>query len=229
MNGVEDKILAAKKKILELERQNGRPKGSVTLLGVSKRQSTEKIREAAAAGLIDFGENYLQEAMEKQRQLADLTNLTWHFIGPIQSNKTRGISENFDWVHSVDRSKIAKRLSEQRPTHLKRLNICVQVNLSGEATKSGITAESAAELCELTESLPNVDLRGLMAIPAPTDNSSTQIENFMALSRLFDALRAKHSSMDTLSMGMSDDYGPAIMQGSTMIRLGTALFGPRRS
>ena len=196
---------------------------------MSKRQPVSRIREAAAAGLRDFGENYLQEAVDKQRQLEDLPKLIWHFIGPIQSNKTRGISENFDWVHSVGRSKIAKRLSEQRPLYLKPLNVCVQINLSEEDTKSGTTTTQAADLCALTDSLENIRLRGLMAIPAPTDNREAQRENFIALSRLFDELKSKHPSMDTLSMGMSNDYGRAILQGSTMIRLGTALFGPRPS
>ena len=196
---------------------------------MSKRQPVSRIREAAAAGLRNFGENYLQEAVDKQRQLEDLSNLIWHFIGPIQSNKTRGISENFDWVHSVGRSKIAKRLSEQRPPYLKPLNVCVQINLSEEDTKSGTTTTQAADLCALTDSLQNIRLRGLMAIPAPTDNREAQRENFIALSRLFDKLKSKHPSMDTLSMGMSNDYGRAILQGSTLIRLGTALFGPRPS
>ena len=229
INGVTDKIHTAQEQIAELEQQSGRPRGSVTLLAVSKRQPVAKIREAAAAGLRDFGENYLQEAVEKQQQLEDLPKLIWHFIGPIQSNKTRGISENFDWVHSVGRSKIAKRLSEQRPLYLKPLNVCVQINLSEEDTKSGTTTTQAADLCALADSLENIRLRGLMAIPAPTDNREAQRENFIALSRLFDELKSKHPSMDTLSMGMSNDYGHAILQGSTMIRLGTALFGPRPS
>ena len=227
MNGVTDNIHTAQEQIAELEQQSDRPLGSVTLLAVSKRQSVAKIREAAAAGVRDFGENYLQEAIEKQRQLEDLPKLIWHFIGPIQSNKTRGISENFDWVHSVDRSKIARRLSEQRPPHLKPLSICIQINLSEEDTKSGTTTIQAADLCALTDSLENIRLRGLMAIPAPSENADEQRKNFMALSRLFNTLKSKHPSMDTLSMGMSNDYGPAILQGSTMIRLGTALFGPR--
>ena len=229
MNGVTDNIHTAQEQIGELEQQSGRPRGSVTLLAVSKLQSVAKIREAAAAGVRDFGENYLQEAIEKQRQLEDLPKLIWHFIGPIQSNKTRGISENFDWVHSVDRSKIARRLSEQRPAHLKPLSICIQINLSEEDTKSGTTTTQAADLCALTDSLENIRLRGLMAIPAPSENADLQRKNFMALSRVFNTLKSKHPSMDTLSMGMSNDYGPAILQGSTMIRLGTALFGPRPS
>ena len=229
MNGVIENIHTAQEQVAELVQQSGRPRGSVTLLAVSKRQPVSKIREAAAAGLRDFGENYLQEAVDKQLQLKDLSNLIWHFIGPIQSNKTRGISENFDWVHSVDRSKIARRLSEQRPLHLKPLNVCIQINLSEEDTKSGTTATQAVDLCALTDSLENIRLRGLMAIPAPTDTRGAQRENFIALSRLFDTLKSEHPSMDTLSMGMSDDYSSAILQGSTMIRLGTALFGPRSS
>ena len=229
MNGVIENIHTAQEQIAELEQQSGRPRGSVTLLAVSKRQPVSRIREAAAAGLRDFGENYLQEAIDKRRQLEDLSNLIWHFIGPIQSNKTRGISENFDWVHSVSRSKIARRLSEQRPLHLKPLNVCIQINLSEEDTNSGTTTTQAADLCALTDSLETIRLRGLMAIPAPTDNREAQRENFITLSRLFDKLKSKHPSMDTLSMGMSNDYGSAILQGSTMIRLGTALFGPRPS
>ncbi|MBQ86241.1 MAG: YggS family pyridoxal phosphate-dependent enzyme [Gammaproteobacteria bacterium] len=229
MTEVTDNIHTTQEQIAELEQQSGRPRGSVTLIAVSKRQPVSKIREAASAGMRDFGENYLQEAVEKQQQLEGLYDLIWHFIGPIQSNKTRGISENFDWVHSVDRSKIVRRLSEQRPLHLKPLNVCIQINLSEEETKSGATSTQAAELCALTDSLENIRLRGLMAIPAPTDNREAQRDNFIALSRLFDTLKSKHPSMDTLSMGMSNDYGPAILQGSTMIRLGTALFGPRPS
>ena len=229
MTEVTDNIHTAQAQIAELEQQSGRPRGSVTLLAVSKRQPVSKIREAASAGMQDFGENYLQEAVEKQRQLEGLSDLIWHFIGPIQSNKTRGISENFDWVHSVDRSKIVRRLSEQRPLHLKPLNVCIQINLSEEETKSGTTSTQAANLCALTDSLENIRLRGLMAIPAPTDNRESQWDNFRALSHLFDTLKSKHPSIDTLSMGMSNDYGPAILQGSTMIRLGAALFGPRPS
>ena len=229
MTEVTDNIHTTQEQIAELEQQSGRPRGSVTLIAVSKRQPVSKIREAASAGMRDFGENYLQEAVEKQQQLEGLYDLIWHFIGPIQSNKTRGISENFDWVHSVDRSKIVRRLSEQRPLHLKPLNVCIQINLSEEETKSGATSTQAADLCALADSLENIRLRGLMAIPAPTDNREAQRDNFIALSRLFDTLKSKHPSMDTLSMGMSNDYGPAILQGSTMIRLGTALFGPRPS
>ena len=226
MNGVIDNIHTTQEKIAELEQQSGRPRGSVTLLAVSKRQPVSRIREAAAAGLRNFGENYLQEAVDKQRQLEDLSNLIWHFIGPIQSNKTRGISENFDWVHSVDRSKIARRLSEQRPLHLKRLTSVSRSIYPGKI-RNLAPLRHRADLCALTDSLENIRLRGLMAIPAPTDNREAQRENFIALSRLFDELKSKHPSMDTLSMGMSNDYGRAILQGSTMIRLGTALFGQR--
>lgn len=229
MIDVTENIHAASQRIRALEQEYGRPEGAVSLLAVSKRQSIAKIREAAAAGLLHIGENYLQEALDKKRELADLPQLVWHFIGPIQSNKTRGIAENFDWVHSVDRARIAKRLSDQRPTAAGPLNVCVQVNLSAEESKSGTTFSEASALCQQVAELPNLTLRGLMAIPAATDVEADQHRAFRILAQLFQSLQAKHPDMDTLSMGMSNDYAAAIAEGSTMIRLGTALFGPRQS
>lgn len=196
---------------------------SVGLLAVSKTKPAEAIREAFAAGLRDFGENYLQEAIGKQAQLTDLP-LCWHFIGPIQSNKTRAIAENFAWVHSVDRLKIAQRLSEQRPEGLEPLNICIQVNVSGEASKSGCTPDDLPALAAAISALPRLKLRGLMAIPEPTDDREAQSAAFAAVRTLQESLDLP---LDTLSMGMSHDLEAAIAQGATWVRIGTALFGAR--
>jgi pyridoxal phosphate enzyme (YggS family) len=200
-----------------------RDPASVGLLAVSKTKPAQALREAYAAGLRDFGENYLQEALGKQLELADLP-LCWHFIGPIQSNKTRAIAENFAWVHSVDRLKIAQRLSEQRPAELPPLNICIQVNVSGEASKSGCTPADLPALAEAISALPRLKLRGLMAIPEPTDDHAEQNAAFAAVSTLQAQLNLP---LDTLSMGMSHDLEAAIAQGATWVRIGTALFGAR--
>ena len=196
---------------------------SVGLLAVSKTKPSSALREAYAAGLRDFGENYLQEALGKQAELADLP-LCWHFIGPIQSNKTRAIAENFAWVHSVDRLKIAQRLSEHRPEGLEPLNICIQVNVSGEASKSGCTPEDLPALAAAISALPRLKLRGLMAIPEPTEDQAEQAAAFAAVRTLQDQLDLP---LDTLSMGMSHDLEAAIAQGATWVRIGTALFGAR--
>lgn len=200
-----------------------RDPASVGLLAVSKTKPAGELREAYAAGLRDFGENYLQEALGKQSELSDLP-LIWHFIGPIQSNKTRAIAENFAWVHSVDRLKIAQRLSEQRPADLPPLNICIQVNVSGEASKSGCTPQDLPALAQAIRALPNLRLRGLMAIPEPTEDSDEQNAAFAAVRTLQDQLNLP---LDTLSMGMSHDLEAAIAQGATWVRIGTALFGAR--
>ncbi len=200
-----------------------RDPASVGLLAVSKTKPSSALREAYAAGLRDFGENYLQEALGKQAELADLP-LCWHFIGPIQSNKTRAIAEHFDWVHSVDRLKIAQRLSEQRPENLEPLNICIQVNVSGEASKSGCTPEDLPALAAAISDLPRLRLRGLMAIPEPTEDKTEQEAAFAAVRTLQDELNVP---LDTLSMGMSHDLEAAIAQGATWVRIGTALFGAR--
>ncbi|PCJ28235.1 MAG: YggS family pyridoxal phosphate-dependent enzyme [SAR86 cluster bacterium] len=209
-----------------LEQRYGRPANSVNLLAVSKRQSIEKITEAHNAGQKDFGENYLQEAVEKIQKLQAL-NLTWHFIGPIQANKTRAITEHFQWVHSVDRAKIALRLSEQRKDNSSKLNVCVQVNLSNEASKAGVTLEEAKALCEYISKLSNLSLRGLMAIPAPQSEPAAQRASFQLLTTEFTKLQVLYAEMDTLSMGMSADYEAAIAEGSSLIRIGTAIFGAR--
>ena len=203
-----------------------RPFEDITLIAVSKTKPAGDIEAAAACGLKDFGENYLQEALDKIEALGEL-NLTWHFIGPIQSNKTRPIAEHFDWVHSVDRLKIAQRLSDQRPAHMDPLNICLQVNISNEDTKSGVSAEQAPELAKAIATLPNIRLRGLMAIPKPSDDSTEQAAAFEAVATLFNKLRQTNPELDTLSMGMSQDLEAAIAAGSTMVRIGTDIFGAR--
>ncbi|WP_106802389.1 YggS family pyridoxal phosphate-dependent enzyme [Pseudomonas sp. S5D5] len=200
-----------------------RDASSIHLLAVSKTKPAQAVREAYAAGLLHFGENYLQEALGKQAQLTDLP-LSWHFIGPIQSNKTRAIAENFAWVHSVDRLKIAQRLSEQRPADLPPLNICIQVNVSGEASKSGCTPADLPALANAISALPRLKLRGLMAIPEPTEDRSAQDAAFAAVRELQASLNL---ALDTLSMGMSHDLESAIAQGATWVRIGTALFGAR--
>ena len=196
---------------------------SVHLLAVSKTKPAAALREAYAAGIRDFGENYLQEARAKQLELADLP-LSWHFIGPIQSNKTRDIAEHFEWVHSVDRLKIAQRLSEQRPAELAPLNICIQVNVSGEASKSGCTPADLPALATAISALPRLKLRGLMAIPEPTEDRVEQDRAFATVRHLQESLNL---GLDTLSMGMSHDLESAIAQGATWVRIGTALFGAR--
>ena len=196
---------------------------SIHLLAVSKTKPAAALREAYAAGVRDFGENYLQEARAKQVELADLP-LSWHFIGPIQSNKTRDIAEHFSWVHSVDRLKIAQRLSEQRPADLEPLNICIQVNVSGEASKSGCTPQDLPALAAAINGLPRLKLRGLMAIPEPTEDRAEQDAAFATVRDLQQSLNL---GLDTLSMGMSHDLESAIVQGATWVRIGTALFGAR--
>jgi pyridoxal phosphate enzyme (YggS family) len=206
-----------------------RAAGSVKLLAVSKNFSADSVRQAMAAGLTDFGENYLQEGLDKIAALPR-ENLNWHFIGPIQSNKTRGLAEQFDWVHSVDRLKIAQRLSEQRPPELAPLNVCVQVNISGEASKSGCPPDEALALCTAVAALPRLQLRGLMAIPAPVAPEADARQPFRALRALFEQVRKSSETgagFDTLSAGMSDDLEAAIAEGSTMVRIGTAIFGSR--
>ena len=200
-----------------------RDASSIHLLAVSKTKPAQAVREAYAAGLRDFGENYLQEALGKQAELTDLP-LSWHFIGPIQSNKTRAIAENFAWVHSVDRLKIAQRLSEQRPADLPPLNICIQVNVSGEASKSGCTPADLPALVDAISALPRLTLRGLMAIPEPTEDRAEQDAAFATVRDLQASLNLP---LDTLSMGMSHDLESAIAQGATWVRIGTALFGAR--
>jgi pyridoxal phosphate enzyme (YggS family) len=198
----------------------------VSLLAVCKTFSAEAVREAYQAGQTAFGENYLQEALEKIETLHDLP-LEWHFIGPIQSNKTRAIAENFAWVHSVDRLKIAERLSAQRSPHLPPLNICLQVNVSGEESKSGVAPEEVAQLAQEVARLPRIKLRGLMSIPSPATDEMMQRLPFAQMQKLLGQLNSQGMALDTLSMGMSHDYPAAILEGATIVRIGTAIFGTR--
>lgn len=223
MSTIAENIAKVRARIREAAQASGRAPESVRLLAVSKTKPAADVREAHAAGLIDFGENYLQEALAKQAELADLA-LTWHFIGPIQSNKTRPIAEHFQWVHSVDRLKVAERLCAQRPPHLPPLNVCLQVNVSGEDSKSGCSAAELPELAHAVAALPNLKLRGLMAIPEPTDDLAAQ---HAAFARLRELLVSLDLGLDTLSMGMSHDLEAAIAEGATWVRIGTALFGAR--
>ncbi|MGQ0598504.1 YggS family pyridoxal phosphate-dependent enzyme [Aquabacterium sp.] len=206
----------------------GRRPDSVTLLAVSKTFPAETVREAFHAGQRKFGENYVQEAVDKIAELADLrAQIEWHMIGPLQSNKTRVVAESFDWVHTIDRLKIAQRLSEQRPAHLPPLQVCIQVNTSGEASKSGVAPEEALALAQAVSALPRLALRGVMALPAPTDDPALQKAQLHAVRVVFDDLKFKGLPLDTLSMGMSADLESAVEEGSSMLRVGTALFGNR--
>jgi len=210
--------------IADAERAYMRRPGSVLLLAVSKTKPAEAIAAAYQAGQRHFGENYLQEALKKQQELGAY-DITWHFIGPIQSNKTKALATHFDWVHSVDSFKIAKRLSEQRPSHLPPLNICLQVNISDEPSKSGIALADLAQLCEQTAVLANLKLRGVMAIPAPQQDFEQQCQPYKTLYQAVSALR--QPELFTFSFGMSGDLKAAIAEGSTIVRIGTALFGER--
>ena len=223
MSTIADNIGQVSARIRAAAQAVQRDENSIHLLAVSKTKPAQAVREAYAAGMHEFGENYLQEALGKQAELTDLP-LSWHFIGPIQSNKTRAIAENFAWVHSVDRLKIAQRLSEQRPTDLPPLNICIQVNVSGEASKSGCTPADLPALATAISALPRLKLRGLMAIPEPTEDRAEQDAAFATVRDLQASLNLP---LDTLSMGMSHDLESAIAQGATWVRIGTALFGAR--
>jgi pyridoxal phosphate enzyme (YggS family) len=223
MSTIETMIAKVRARIREAAQACGRDPEQVRLLAVSKTHPAAAIRAAYACGQVDFGENYLQEALAKQQELADLP-LRWHFIGPIQSNKTRAIATHFDWVHSVDRLKIAQRLAEQRPEELPPLNICLQVNVSGEASKSGCAPEELPALAEAAAQLPRLKLRGLMAIPEPTDDVAAQRAAF---ARLRELQAGRPYELDTLSMGMSHDLESAIAEGATWVRIGTAVFGAR--
>ncbi len=230
MSIISDHLQDIQQRIRSAARKAERDPESIQLLAVSKTQSANAILEAAAAGQRAFGENYEQEAISKIlaiRSIRPDLKLEWHFIGPIQSNKTRAIAEHFDWVHSVDREKIARRLSEQRPASLPPLNICLQVNISGEISKSGVHPDKLPDLAETVSKMPHLKLRGLMAIPEPSTSPERQREPFGAMKTLFNQLRKAGYEMDTLSMGMSDDMDAAIEEGATTVRIGTAIFGKR--
>jgi len=228
MGAITAAVQACRKRIAAACAEAGRPAECARLLAVSKTFSAGAIREAHASGLTAFGESYLQEALGKLDALADLP-LEWHFIGPLQSNKTRPVAERFAWVHGVEREKIARRLSEQRPATLPPLNVCVQVNVSGEASKHGVPLEQALSLARLVASLPGLRLRGFMAIPEASPDRVMQRSRFSLSRRVLEQARAEGLPVDTLSMGMSADLESAILEGSTMVRVGSALFGARHT
>lgn len=228
MTSLQERLQAVHTRIARACDQVGREPSGVALLAVSKFQPAQAVREAVAAGQRAFGENYVQEALDKQAALTDLRSaLQWHLIGPLQSNKTRVVAEAFDWVHSVDRLKIAQRLSDQRPEHLPPLNVCLQVNISDEASKSGLPPEEVSQIAHAVAALPRLRLRGLMAIPEPAQGFDEQRAPHRALRLLLEALKQQGLALDTLSMGMSDDLEAAVAEGSTMVRVGTAIFGAR--
>lgn len=223
---IEENLITIRKRIAEYEKKYGRREGTVRLLAASKGQSALKVEAALHAGQHEFGENYLQEALKKMSALTP-NPIEWHFIGPIQSNKTRKIAENFAWAHGVDDEKIAKRLNDQRPPHLPPLNICIEVNVSDESSKSGVALNDALPLAKYCLSLPHLQLRGLMTIPAQTDDVNEQRSEFKKLYQLWENFRDQGIVLDTLSMGMSYDFEAAIAEGSTLVRIGRAIFGER--
>jgi hypothetical protein len=226
-SGLEERFLAVNRRICLAEQKWHRPVGSVNLVGASKKQSAGKIAELAALGLKAVGENYVQEAVAKQDQL-DALEIEWHFIGSIQSNKTRTLAERFDWIHGVDRVKIARRLGNQRPAGTTPINICLQVNPDEEVSKAGRSLRCLAELADAVSGLDGIRLRGLMAIPAPRKNFDEQRRSFAAIRAALDSLNKELGlQMDCLSMGMSADLEAAIAEGATHVRIGTDLFGPR--
>jgi pyridoxal phosphate enzyme (YggS family) len=224
--GIAQRLQQLRSRIVAAAGEAGRDPAEIRLIAASKTFDAAALREAHAAGQIDFGENYVQEALDKMGELDDLP-LVWHFIGPIQSNKTRAIAEHFAWVHSVDRLKIAERLSAQRPSSVPPLDICLEVNISGEASKGGVTAQDLPALARAVSHLPRLRLRGLMAIPAVSTDPLVQRAAFAAVRRLYEALQGSGYALDTLSMGMSGDLEAAIAEGATMVRVGTAIFGER--
>ena len=225
MSTIADRLEQVWSRISQAANAAGRDPASIKLLAVSKTQPVAKLQAALAAGQTAFGESYLQDALPKIEAIGERAE--WHFIGPIQSNKTRQIAANFDWVHSVDRIKIAQRLNEQRPKELTPLNVCLQVNTSAEAAKAGIPPADILALAEAVNKLPHLRLRGLMAIPAREQDPTRQRQPFHELRRLFEQLNAEGFNLDTLSMGMSSDMEAAIAEGATLVRIGTAIFGPR--
>ena len=228
MSSITANLQAVRQRISAAAHAAGRDADSVRLVAVSKTFGSAAVREAAAAGLSDFGENYVTEGVHKISELRAL-GLTWHYIGPIQSNKTRLIAENFDWVHSVDREKVAARLSQARAAERDDLQVCIQVNVSGEASKSGVAPAEVASLAMVVAGLPRLRLRGLMTIPEPTPDEHEQRRRFAQLRELRDELNRRGLELDTLSMGMSADMEAAIAEGATMVRVGTAIFGERKT
>lgn len=230
MSPIVERLQAVQEQIRRFADSASRPADAVRLLAVSKTFSAQDVIAVTAGGQHAFGENYLQEALDKQAQIATLRpelKLEWHFIGPIQSNKTRAIASHFDWVHSIEREKIAQRLSEQRPAHLPDLQVCLQVNISGEASKSGVRPDELPDLAKRVAQMPRLVLRGLMAIPEPAESLAAQRVPFARLRELAESLRVQGLDIDTLSMGMSADLQAAILEGATIVRVGTAIFGQR--
>lgn len=231
MNTVQDNLLNIKNEIKKIAKECGRDPNTIQLIAVSKTKPVEQIMEAINAGQLAFGENYVQEGIEKiQYFKKNMPNndLIWHFIGPLQSNKSKLVAEHFDWMHTIDRLKIAQRLSDQRPNHMAKLNVLIQVNISQEASKSGVKPEEVTELVKQIVALPNLNLRGLMAIPEIENDYDKQLNVFTKMQQLLHSLQKDYPFMDTLSMGMSGDMPAAISAGSTMVRIGTAIFGARQ-
>ena len=228
MSAIASNLQAVRARIAKAAIEAGRHPEEVALLAVSKTWPVDRVIEAAGAGQRAFGENYVQEGVDKTLATVDL-DLTWHFIGPLQSNKTRPVAEHFAWVHSIERLKIAQRLSAQRPPALPALQVCVQVNVSGEASKSGCAPDEALALCRAVAALPSLRLRGLMAIPEATDDVAAQRAAFRRLRDVYNQARDAGIALDTLSMGMSHDLEAAVAEGATIVRIGTAIFGERRN
>lgn len=226
MQNIEKNLSHIQRQIEQAANDCGRQAGDISLLAVSKKKPVEDIRKAYACGQRDFGENYLQEAQQKIAELSDL-DICWHFIGPVQSNKTRPLAMLFDWVHCIDRFKIAKRLSQQRPESMSALNICIQVNVDHEQSKAGIELDEVLPLASQIATLPNIRLRGLMTIPAPRQDPAAQREPFALLRQSLESLNQQGFTCDTLSMGMTHDMPAAIAEGATLVRIGTAIFGER--
>jgi len=225
--GIAANLEQVRKHVNDLVLQNQRESDAVRLLAVSKTKPLDDIVIAYNAGQRLFGENYVQEVVDKCLSLSHLKDIEWHFIGPIQSNKSRLVAQHVDWVHTVDREKIALRLNEQRPTELSPLNVCIQVNISGELTKSGVSLSDLPALADFVASLPRLELRGLMAIPAPQESMQEQMKVYEPLMSAYNDLQTRFPSIDTLSIGMSGDMAAAVRSGSTMVRIGTAIFGSR--
>ncbi|MWN05563.1 YggS family pyridoxal phosphate-dependent enzyme [Gilliamella sp. Pas-s95] len=231
MNTVRDNLLAIKSKIQKITEKCERDPNTIELIAVSKTKPVDLIKQAIDAGQLSFGENYVQEGVEKIqhfKQTLPNTPLTWHFIGPLQSNKSKLVAEHFDWMHTIDRFKIAQRLNDQRPTSMAKLNVLIQVNISHEASKSGILPDQVADLTKQILALPNLKLRGLMAIPEIENDFDKQLHVFTKMQELLNSLQSDYPFMDTLSMGMSNDMKAAIVAGSTMVRIGTTIFGARQ-
>lgn len=228
MQTIADRLRHTQKLITQAIDSTHRPVNSVKLLAVSKTKPVSDLEQAYACGQRLFGENYVQEGVDKVKEMQNYSDIEWHFIGPLQSNKTRLVAEHFDWIHSVDREKIATRLSNQRPSALAPLNVCIQVNIDDESTKSGVPIAQVEALAASVDAMPNLTLRGLMTIPQATEDNDALSHSFAQMNACFCALKARYSSIDTLSMGMSNDLTLAIAHGATMVRIGSAIFGARQ-